>query len=78
MFGDDEAVAVMFKYGEAEHGILVQVDLAGLPVATAVGVSSNASRLIEAISGGSGKEDEEFERPDDQPGRRARAHRRAD
>jgi hypothetical protein len=62
VFGDDEAVAVMFTYGEAEHGILVQVDLAGIPVATAVGLSSNADRLIEAISGGSGKEGEEFER----------------
>jgi hypothetical protein len=62
VFGDDEAVAVMFTYGEAEHGILVQVDLAGIPVATAVGLSSNADRLIQAISGGSGKEGEEFER----------------
>jgi hypothetical protein len=62
VFGDDEAVAVMFTYGEAEHGILVQVDLAGIPVATAVGLSSNADRLIEAISGGSGREGEEFER----------------
>jgi hypothetical protein len=58
VFGDDEAVVVTFRYGEAEHGILIQVDLAGLPVATAVGVSSNAARLIEAITGGS----EEFER----------------
>ncbi len=58
VFGDDEAFAVTFRYGEAEHGILVQVDLAGLPVATAVGVSSNADRLIEAITGGS----DEFER----------------
>jgi hypothetical protein len=62
VFGDDEAIAVMFTYGEAEHGILVQVDLAGIPVATAVGMSSNAARLIEAISGGSGREGEEFER----------------
>jgi hypothetical protein len=41
---------------------MVQVDLAGIPVATAVGLSSNADRLIEAISGGSGREGEEFER----------------
>ncbi|HTQ91977.1 MAG TPA: hypothetical protein VMK84_21030, partial [Streptosporangiaceae bacterium] len=53
VFGDDEAIAVTFSYGEAEaeHGIVVQVDLAGIPVATAIGVSSNAARLIEAISG---------------------------
>ena len=58
VFGDDEAVAVTFGYGEAEHGIVVQVDLAGIPVATAIGVSSDAARLIEAISGN----DEEFDR----------------
>jgi len=58
VFGDDEAVAVTFSYGEAEHGIVVQVDLAGIPVATAIGVSANAPRLIEAISGNN----EEFDR----------------
>ena len=58
VFGDDEAIAVTFSYGEAEHGIVVQVDLAGIPVATAIGVSSDAARLIEAISGN----DEEFDR----------------
>ncbi len=58
VFGDDEAIAVTFGYGEAEHGIVVQVDLAGVPIATAIGVSSNAARLIEAISGN----DEEFDR----------------
>ncbi len=58
VFGDDEAVAVTFGYGEAEHGVVVQVDLAGIPVATAIGVSSDAARLIEAFSGN----DEEFDR----------------
>jgi len=56
VFGDDEAVAVTFTYGEAEHGILVQVDLAGIPVAIAAGVSSRADRLVEAITGGIGEE----------------------
>jgi hypothetical protein len=56
VFGDDEAIAVTFTYGETEHGILVQVDLAGLPVAIAAGVSSNVDRLIEAITGGIGEE----------------------
>src|SRR6266478_10224397 len=32
VFGDDEAMAVTFSYGETEHGIVVQVDLAGIPV----------------------------------------------
>ncbi|HWM98968.1 MAG TPA: hypothetical protein VNO54_18160, partial [Streptosporangiaceae bacterium] len=58
VFGDDEAIAVTFSYGEAEHGIVVQVDLAGIPVATTIGVSSNAAKLIEAISANN----EEFDR----------------
>jgi hypothetical protein len=58
VFGDDEAIAVTFGYGEAEHGIVVQVDLTGIPVATAIGVSSNAARLIEAIT----SDNEEFDR----------------
>jgi len=59
VFGDDEAIAVTFGYGEAEHSIVVQVDLTGIPIATAVGVSANAASMIEAISGDS---EEEFER----------------
>ena len=58
VFGDDEAIAVTFSYGEAEHGIVVQVDLAGLPVATTIGVSSDGAKLIEVISGNN----EEFDR----------------
>jgi len=58
VFGDDEAIAVTFSYGEAEHGIVVQVDLAGLPVATTIGVSSDGAKLIEVISG----DNEEFDR----------------
>ena len=63
VFGDDEAIAVTFGYGEAEHGIVVQVDLTGIPVATAIGVSSNAGRLIEAITG----DNEEFDRAEQIP-----------
>ena len=58
VFGDDEAIAVTFSYGETEHGIVVQVDLAGLPVATTIGVSSDGAKLIEVISGNN----EEFDR----------------
>src|SRR5262249_55473356 len=36
VFGDDEAIAVTFRYGEAEHGIVGQIDLTGIPVAIAV------------------------------------------
>ena len=70
VFGDDEAIAVTFGYGEAEHGIVVQVDLTGVPIATAIGVSADAARLIEAISGDS----EEFDRSEQIPLAEARRH----
>jgi hypothetical protein len=58
LFGDDEAVAVTFSYGNAEHGIVAHIDLAGVPIATGVGLSSDADRLVKAITA----EDDEFER----------------
>jgi len=58
VFGDDEAIAVTFRYGEAEHGIVGQLDLTGIPVAIAVGVAVDAASLIEAI----GREDDPFDR----------------
>ncbi len=58
VFGDDEFIAVTFCYGEAQHGIVVQVDLTGLPKATMVGVAVDPARLIEAMN----REDEPFER----------------
>jgi hypothetical protein len=58
VFGDDEAIAVTFSYGEAEHAIVVHVNLAGVPIAASVGLSSDADRLVKIIT----SEDEEFER----------------
>jgi len=58
VLGDDEAIAVTFRYAEAEHGIVGQVDLTGIPVAIAVGVAADAASLIEAI----GRDDEPFDR----------------
>jgi hypothetical protein len=58
VFGDDEAVAVTFRYGEAEHGVVGQVDLTGIPIAVAVGVAADAASLIEAM----GREDDPFDR----------------
>jgi hypothetical protein len=58
VFGDDEIIAVTFGYGAAEHGIVVHVDLTGLPIALMVGVSADPARLIEAMN----REDDPFER----------------
>jgi hypothetical protein len=57
VFGDDEAFAVTYRYGEAEHAIVVQIDLTGIPMASAIGVSANAATVIEAIS----SSDKDFE-----------------
>jgi hypothetical protein len=58
VFGDDEAIAVTFRYGEAEHGIVGQIDRTGIPVAIAVGVAVDAASLIEAVN----HEDDPFDR----------------
>ena len=57
VFGDDEAFAVTYRYGEAEHAIVVQIDRTGIPMASAIGVSANAATVIEAIS----SSDKDFE-----------------
>jgi hypothetical protein len=59
IFGDDETVAATFSYGETEHAVVMQVDLTGMPITTAVGVASNAASLIEAVNR---VEDDEFDR----------------
>jgi hypothetical protein len=58
VFGDDEAIAVTFRYGEAEHGIVGQIDLTGVPIAIAIGVAADAASLVEAM----GREDDPFDR----------------
>ena len=58
VFGDNEAIAVTFRYGEAEHGIFAEVDLTGSPIALAVGVAMDAAALIEAVC----REDDPFDR----------------
>jgi hypothetical protein len=58
VFGDDEGIAVTFRYGEAEHGIIGHVDLTGIPVAVAVGVAVDSASLIEAMT----REDDPFDR----------------
>jgi hypothetical protein len=58
VFGDHEAIAVTFSYGEAEHAIVAQVDLTGPPTAVMVGVTPNAADVIEGMT----RDDDEFER----------------
>jgi hypothetical protein len=58
VFGDDEAIAVTFRYGEVEHGVVGQIDLTGIAVAVAVGVAASAASLIEAVN----REDDPFDR----------------
>ena len=58
VFGDNEAIAVTFRYGEAEHGIFAEVDLTGTPIAIAVGVALDAAALVEAVC----REDDPFDR----------------
>jgi hypothetical protein len=57
VFGDDEAFAVTYRYGEAEHAVVVQIDLTGIPLASAIGISANAATVVEAIS----SSDKDFE-----------------
>jgi hypothetical protein len=58
VFGDDEAIAVTFRYGEAEHGVVGQIELTGVPIAVAVGVAADAATLVEAMN----REDDPFDR----------------
>ncbi|MGD0066066.1 MAG: hypothetical protein ABSB76_21795 [Streptosporangiaceae bacterium] len=70
VFGDNEAIAATFGYGESEHGVVVQVDLTGIPVVTAVGVATNTANLIEAMS----KPDDDFDRSEQISLAQARRH----
>ncbi len=49
VFGDSEAVAVTFRYGEVEHVIFADIDLISFPVAVAVGVAADSAGLLDAI-----------------------------
>ncbi len=57
-FGDREAVLVTFSYGDAEHALLVLLDLAELPMASSVSLSTDFPRLMKFFE----DDDEFFER----------------
>jgi hypothetical protein len=49
VFGDTEFIVVTFSYGEAEHAMVVVLDLTTLPVVGMVSVSDDTPRLIETL-----------------------------
>jgi len=50
VFGDRESIVVTFSYpGEAEHALLVGVDLAELPSVSVAGVSTDAAGLLKTM-----------------------------
>jgi len=55
VFGDDEAVAVSYRYGETEHGIVVQIDLVSAPTVVTIAVADDMDKLREVISNPDGE-----------------------
>jgi hypothetical protein len=49
VFGDDEAVAVTYRYGDTEHGIVVQTDLVSIPTVVTIAVADDTAKLQEVI-----------------------------
>jgi hypothetical protein len=49
VFGDDEAVAVSYRYGEAEHGVVVQIDLVSVPTVVTIAVADDTGKLREVV-----------------------------
>ena len=70
VFGDEEAVAVTFSYGETEHGIIGHIDLTGIPIAIAVGVAVDAASLIDGLN----RVDDPFDRVEEISLAQARRH----
>lgn len=49
IFGDEEYVVVTFSYGDAEHALMVAVDLTALPVANLAGVTTDVASVIATL-----------------------------
>ncbi len=58
VFGDGEAIALTFSYGEAEHALVAQVALTGPPTAVMIAVSPDSAEILEAVNG----DGDEFQR----------------
>ena len=48
-FGDDEAGAGSYRYDEAEHGVVLQIDLVSVPTVVTIAVADDTSKLREVI-----------------------------
>jgi hypothetical protein len=47
MFGDHETVLVTFSYADAEHGLLVSLDLAELPTVVSVSLTTDVASVLK-------------------------------
>jgi hypothetical protein len=47
MFGDHEVILVTFSYADAEHALLVSLDLAELPTVVAMSLTTDVPRLLK-------------------------------
>ena len=72
VFGDDEAIAVTFRYGEVRFATLTMVDLTMVPVAVTVGIAADPDKLVASLEG-----DSQLERWEQIPLARARRHAEA-
>ena len=52
LFGDREAVLVTFSYADAEHALLVLLDLAELPTVASVSLATDVPRLLKFFADG--------------------------
>jgi len=52
LFGDREAVLVTFSYGDAEHALLVLLDLTELPTVASVSLPTDVPRLLKFFADG--------------------------
>ncbi len=53
VYGDDEAIAVTYHYGETKFAALAMIDLTMVPVAVTVGIAADPSTLIASLEGNS-------------------------
>ena len=51
-FGDDEVILVTFSYADAEHALLVTLDLAELPTVVSVSLTTDVPRLLKFFEDG--------------------------